>query len=437
MATLNMKRTATPIKTHEGGQASRINAEDQLSRSVMSCLLWEKEFYESGCSIVDRIRELIPKVKAETVAAMAVQARSEMSMRHIPLLMVREMARHDTHKHLVAETLVKVIQRADELSEFLAIYWSEGKKPISKQVKKGLAEAFRKFNEYSLAKYNREKEISLRDVLFMVHAKPEGADQADLWKKLVDDTLAVPDTWETELSASKDKTASWNRLLTENKLGALALLRNLRNMAESQIPIELMRAALNKADASKVFPFRFIAAARFAPRLEPELESALFRNVQSLPKLSGKTVVLVDVSGSMDDPMSSKSDMRRVDAACGLAMVAREICEEVRVMTFSNTLCEVAPRRGFALRDAIVGSQPHGGTNLGGALAAINGYDRLIVITDEQTSGAVPDPSGKGYMINVASARNGVGYGPWLHLDGFSEAVIRYIMEYERQESTR
>ena len=60
-------------------------------------------------------------------------------------------------------------------------------------------------------------------------------------------------------------------------------------------------------------------------------------------------------------------------------------------------------------------------------------YDRVIVITDEQSADRVPDPldGAKGYMINVASAKNGVGYGKWIHLDGFSEAVIRWVHEFE------
>lgn len=59
-------------------------------------------------------------------------------------------------------------------------------------------------------------------------------------------------------------------------------------------------------------------------------------------------------------------------------------------------------------------------------------YDRLVVITDEQSSDNVSGPSGRGYVINVASNRNGVGYGKWVHVDGFSEAVVDYIVELEQ-----
>jgi 60 kDa SS-A/Ro ribonucleoprotein len=440
MATLNTRRPPTTHRTHEGAPARHISPEDQLSRSVMACLLWEKSFYDEGVLIADRIRDLVPKVGAAAVAQLAIQARSEMNLRHVPLLLVREMARHPSHRPLVAKTLEAVIQRADELAEFLALYFQDGRQPIAKQVQRGLARAFGKFSEYQLAKYNRtDKSVTLRDVLFLSHAKPRDEAQAALWRRLVEDKLAVPDTWEVELSkGGPDKQASWSRLVTEEKLGALALLRNLRNITEAKVDDALIRKALGATDVSRVLPFRFIAAARHAPRFEPELESALFRNVASLPKLSGRTVVLVDISPSMDANLSGKSDMKRVDAACGLAMILREICGEVRVFSFSNRAVEVPPRRGFALRDAIVRSQPSNGTLLGTAVKAVSGsYDRLVVITDEESQDPVPnpDPDRRGYMLNVSCEKNGVGYGPWVHVDGFSEAVVRYLMEHERGEA--
>jgi len=101
--------------------------------------------------------------------------------------------------------------------------------------------------------------------------------------------------------------------------------------------------------------------------------------------------------------------------------------------TFSDNLVEVAPRRGFALRDALHMSQPHSGTYLGRALENIREkYDRIIVITDEQAHDHVPGPRGRGYVINVASNKNGVGYGPWTHIDGWSEAVVDYVRAMEQ-----
>jgi 60 kDa SS-A/Ro ribonucleoprotein len=433
MARLNLKKFVFGSRTHEGAPARQISAEQQLRRSVLACMLWEDQFYEDGVEIAGRIRELVPKVEAERVAALAVEAREKMKLRHAPLLLVREMTRNKTHRVQVAETLQRVVQRADELSEFVAIYWKDGKAPLSAQVKKGLAGAFTKFDAYALAKYNRPGPIKLRDVLFLCHAKPLNDAQAELWKQLVEGTLASPDTWEVALSAGADKLQTWERLLQENKLGALALLRNLRNMKDADVDPNLVGTALRAMKTDRVLPFRFIAAARHAPQWERLLEQAMLKTLASQEKLPGKTVLLVDVSGSMNHPLSRNSEMHRTDAAYGLAVLLREICEQVAIYTFSDRLVQVPARQGFALRDALEHSQSHSGTYLGKSLGELTEtYDRLIVITDEQAHDTVPNPKGLGYMINVASFKNGVGYGKWMHIDGWSEAVIGYIRELEK-----
>ena len=445
---LNILKLYKP-RTHEGARARVIGPEQALRRSVLSCMLWEGEFYEDGVQIAGRIQELVPQVAAEKVAALAVEARERMKLRHAPLLLVREMARHATHRGLVAETLARVIQRADELSEFVAIYWAQGRQPLSAQVKKGLAAAFGKFDEYALAKYDRAGAVRLRDVLFLCHARPVDEAQAALWKRLIANELATPDTWEVALSAAgrgeeASKGAVWERLLTERKLGALALLRNLRNLHQAGVSEELVLAALAAVKTDRVLPFRFLAAARNAPQWEEALENAMFRALQIRTAegraglLAGHTVLLVDVSGSMEAPLSRRSEMRRTDAAYGLAILMREIAEKVTIYTFSNHAQLLPSRRGMALRDALDKSQPHSGTMLGAALKHVEvecrSFDRLIAITDEQSHDNVPAPRGKGYVINVASNRNGVGYGAWTHVDGWSEAVIEYIAELEASD---
>lgn len=467
MAKINVPLSRSVRKyTAEGAPAVKINALQQLRRLVMSCMLWEDEFYVDGKKISEQIVEAVEKVKPEQAMEIAIEARSKMNLRHAPLLIVKAMASSKKHRHLVAETLSKVIQRTDELTEMLAIYWKDGKCKIANQMKKGLAKAFTKFDEYSLAKYNRDGAIKLRDVLFLSHAKPKDAEQDKVWKKLIggfcgkcwkpisvskksldkpckckvkeEAKLEIPDTWEVELSAGKDKKEVFTRLIQEKKLKSLALLRNLRNMQQAGVENKLVRSAIKEMDTRRILPFRYIAAARYAPTLEDVLEEAMFKGSADLPRLKGTTVVLVDVSGSMDEAMSSKSDMHRVDAACGLAMICREICEEVKIFSFSNQTVAIPPRRGFALKEAILKSQGHGGTDLGSAVTHANtiGFDRLIVITDEQSQSRVPEPKGGvGYMINVASNQNGVGYGGnWVHLDGFSESIIGYISEYETVE---
>jgi hypothetical protein len=439
MAKLNILKLShlAPVRTHEGAPARAITPEQALRRSVLACMLWEDEFYEDGTQIAGRICELVPRVDAAKVAALAVEAREAMKLRHVPLLLVREMARHPSHRAWVAQTLARVIQRADELSEFMAIYWADGRAPLSGQVKKGLAAAFTRFDEYALAKYDRAGVVRLRDVLFLCHARPIDADQAGLWRRLIEGNLFTPDTWEVALSGGGDKRAHWERLLAERKLGALAILRNLRSMKDAGVDDQMILHALSAIKTDRVLPFRFLAAARYAPQWEEALEQAMYKAIAGREKFPGRTVLLVDTSGSMNAPLARRSEMLRMDAGCGLAVLLREVCEAVEVYTFSDKLVRVPARRGFALRDAIVSSQPHSGTQLGHALAGLReAYDRIIVITDEQSHDRVPAPHGRGYVVNVASARNGVGYGAWTHIDGWSEAVVDYLRSLEGQANT-
>lgn len=433
---LNTAARAAPVFTHEGAPAARnLSAEALLRRSVMSCMLWEKEFYEDGAEISDRIVALAEGVKPEVLAAIAVEAREIHNLRHIPLILLDVLSKTGRGNSLVAETVARVIQRVDEMPELLAVYWRNGRKMVPAQMAEGLRRAFPKFDEYQLAKYDRDNGVKLRDVLRLVRPKPANDEQSALWKRVKDRALATPDTWEVELSRGADKKATFERLIAENKLGYLALLRNLRNMVSAAVDLDAVRAAVvARRGAQRVLPFRFVAAARAVPQLEPALDEALRAVVAGSPALAGRTIVLVDVSGSMDAALSTRSDLKRIDAAAALASV---INGDLRVFTFSDRLVEVPPRRGMAGVDAVIRSQPHGSTYLGRALEAINQvpHDRLIVITDEQSHDRVGYPAARhAYMINVASARNGVGYGRWTHIDGFSEGVLRFIHAAESRD---
>ena len=419
------------IFTREGAPAARIDALAQLERSVLSCLLWEDEFYESGQTIAGRIAELVKRVPAAEVARVAVRAKIDMRLRHVPLLLAREMLRTKEGREAFGAVAEKVFARPDDLTEFLALYWKDAKdEPLAKQAKRHIGEAFRRFDEYQLAKYSGgQKTVKLRDALRITRPKPKDEVQAELWRKLVKGELATPDTWEVELSKGGDKEASWERLLHGDKLGGLAVLRNLRNMSGAGLDDGSIRDGIARMKAGKLLPINFITAARHNPRFEPELEAKFLECFAGKAKLAGSTIVLVDVSGSMDAKLAGRSELTRIDVACSLAMIGREMFKRLRVFTFSNGLVEVPGRKGFALRDAIAGSQPHGGTELGKAIKGLPACDRIVVITDEQSHDRVPDRTG--YLVNVASNKNGVGYGAWLHIDGWSDKVLDYIARHE------
>ena len=441
MARLNTRQSLAPL-THEGARAKLLTPTQQLRRSVCSALLWEDECYEDGVEISDRVIDVANRVSVQELSELVGELRTKQKLRHMPLLMAAVLATRSEGRHLIQSTLDVCIQRADELTEFLAVYAkinevsiAQLKPVLSAQVKKGLGKALRKFDAYQLAKYNRKGGVTLKDVIRLCHPKPSTEEQSALWKRVLDDSLDSPDTWEVALSGGKDKNETFTRLLRQGKLGYLALLRNLRNMMEVGVDVDLVRTAIQaRKGARVVLPFRYVAAARACPQLEEYIEEALLTAIAELDPLPKKTIVLVDVSGSMVCKLSKRSDMTRLDAAATLASVIKG---ERRVFSFSNELAEIPPRLGMSGVDAIVNSQPHGGTYLGRAVQYCNSleHDRLVVLTDEQSHDRVPDPVAKyAYMINVASYRNGVGYGRWTHLDGFSENVLRFIHEWEALE---
>lgn len=443
MAQVNTKaRTAHPApRTHEGAVAKRINELQQLRRSVMSCLLFEGTFYEDGTSIAERIAALVAAVSPEEASQVAIEARRNMNLRHVPLWIAKSMTALPKHRAHVANVLASVIQRPDEITEFLAMYQmgrTDRKKlnKLARQVQNGLKNAFTKFDEYQLAKYDRDTEVKLKDALRLIHPKPQTPEQSAMWKRLLTGTLQTPDTWEVAISATKDKKAEWTRLLAENRLGGMALLRNLRNMIQAGVDEATVIAAIGNMRTDRILPFRFVAAAKYAPQFEPALEKAMIRSVKDMPKLPGHTVLLVDHSGSMQQALSMRSEMTRFDAAAALGMLLIEVCEDFSVFTFSEDCLRVPSRHGFAMREAIMSRINATATYLGEAVkfvySKIKHVDRLIVVTDEQSHDTPPDPQGTGYVVNVSPDQNGIGYGKWLHIDGWSEQVVRFVTEYEQ-----
>jgi 60 kDa SS-A/Ro ribonucleoprotein len=447
MASKNTKARNTR-KTHEGGAASIIKPLEELKRSVMSCLLWEDTFYEDGVSIADRVKDLVGKVSKEEARQVLYDAKFKSKLRHMPLYLLTLFAEK---KWLDKDDVCKICTRVDDMTELLSLYWKDGKKPLSHQLIKGLAQAIPSFDEYKFAKYNRSKAVKLRDVFRIARPKPKDEAQSALWKRVVADELAVPDTWEVVISAcgndNEKKKAEFTRLLTEkardeetgkefNKLGDLAFLRNLRKMKEVGVNEAAIRKSFEERNWGWIIPYQFITAASHNPTLEDVLEQAMFKCLDEQEPIEDTSALLVDVSGSMTARISGKSEVRRYEVAAGLAILLREVCKDVKLYTFNENLRVVPPRRGFALRDSIC-EEVDGGTHMWGAIrgAAADRHNKLmVVITDEQTmdNGRYSDANADLLIIiNVASYRNGVGYEKGaVHINGWSDSVIEWLREY-------
>jgi hypothetical protein len=441
MASINKNTQGTAEKkyTFEGGVASNhLKPIEELRRSTMSALLWEDGFYQDGVAIANCIADLVSKVSKEEALDVLYKCKFASKLRHMPLYLLTLLAQQ---KWLRKEDVSNIITRADDMTELLSLYWKGGKKPLPKQMVKGIQIAFGKFDEYQLAKYNRAKEVKLRDVLRITRPYPASQEQSDLWKRLLADELKTPDTWEVLISAcgkdSEKKKEVFTRLITENKLGDLAFIRNLRKMHEVVVDNRVIKESFKNRKWKQMLPFQFITAARYNPQYEPELEEAMMKCLKEQQPINKSVKLLVDVSGSMDVPLSARSETLRNDVASGLAVLLREVCSDIEIHTFSNNSVLIPSRHGFALRDAIKSSQPHSSTYLWKAVQTVGKgarSDLMIIITDEQShdSGDIQQANTDLLVIiNIAQSVNGVGYGKGsIHISGWSENVVTFLREY-------
>ena len=443
-----------------GALAAKQSNTALLRRAVLANLLWEDVAYMDGMKVAEEIQRLIPLCPAIDVYNIALEARTMQKLRHTPLFIAVEMCKYPEHKMFVQDLLPQIITRADMLTDFLAIYWKDGKKPIANQAKKGLAKAFHNFNEYKFAKYDRDTAIKLRDVMFLCRPKPENQYEQDLFKKVADRTLATPETWEVLLSTGKDKKESWTKLITEGKIGGLAMLRNIANMRRANVDKKVINEGLEKLKSSMLMPLDFLKAFRMNPEFGRQIEDAMINSYSNLPKLKGKTLFIVDVSGSMGARMSEKSDFTRYDAACAMAMLAANQCEDYEIVcTAGNDYAHTGahehipyPQKGFGIFEQIRETNKnigYGGIFTRQCLEWCNDkfkgqkFDRIIVFSDSQDCDfperRTPKPFGTyNYICDISAHTKGVNYkGTWdAEISGFSEHFITFIAAMEGIQNT-
>ncbi|KAA6437041.1 TROVE domain-containing protein [Dyadobacter flavalbus] len=382
------KSSTRQTRNHEGAKAFVMNPEMQLYTAVVTWSL-NDTFYEKNDERLHRVRALIASCDPLFVARLAVYARHKMYMRSAPLVLLTELARIHSGDNLIARTTEKVIARADEITELLACYQllneRTGLKKLnrfSKQLQKGLSAAFNRFDEYQFSKYNRNGDVKLRDALFLVHPKAKDEMQQMLFDKIAGNKLETAYTWETELSALgqnhfENETSraeafkhKWEELIDSNKVGYMAMLRNLRNILQAGVSYghlqkvcEIISSA-EKVAKAKQFPFRYLAAYRelqaemqvTAPHFSDKIKNLLFGNtgytgdlLEALEKAAARSaasmagfdqhtrvLLACDVSGSMQMPVSPKSKIQLFDIGLMLAMLLRSRSKNVVVGMFGD-----------------------------------------------------------------------------------------------------
>lgn len=414
------------IVNYENAVAFPLTPEYELYGAVVTTSL-NASFYEKDTTRLDRIKDLIQKSNPVFVAKLAVYARNEMHMRSVPLVLIVELAKIYSGDALISKMITHVIQRADEITELLAYYQMANDRNgvkklnrLSKQIQKGLAYSFNKFDEYQFAKYNRDGVVKLKDALFLVHPKAKDDTQQALFNKIVNDTLETPYTWETELSklgqlkyfneAEKQKafTLKWEELIDSKKIGYMALMRNLRNIMEANVSgfhIEKVCDYLSNEKAvlnSKQLPFRFLAAYRELKELPSKytsivldaLESAVMISAQNIKGFDMNTSVVIacDVSGSMQKNISPKSKVMLYDIGLMLGMLMQSRCKNVVSGMFGDRWKIInMPKRSvlsnvneYYKREGEVGYSTNGYLVLEDLIKRNEIVDKVMLFTDVQ-----------------------------------------------------
>lgn len=338
-----------------------------------------------------------------------------------------------------------VLQRPDEPSEFVAYWTGRYGKALPMSVKRGVADAAtRMYHQRSLLKYDTESHgVRFADVLDLTHPKARDDEQRDLFTyalhrrprlsgkghpEQVPESLGVvlanralradvdrhPEwlydserlyaagmTWEDAVSlsgnVSANKTKVWEAMIPN--MGIMALIRNLRNFDEAGVSDKVANLVISRLmdpeqiAKSRQFPYRFLSAYKAAPSLRwgHALETALKHSMSNVPEFTGRTLVLIDTSGSMHGGVSGKSNVRHVDVAAlvGLTFAHRSKGSADVIGFATNAFQFQVTKGGSVLRDMawfdnLVGSVGHGTNTVAALQATYQGHDRVVICHDGQ-----------------------------------------------------
>ncbi|SEG92412.1 TROVE domain-containing protein [Thermomonospora echinospora] len=505
------KSATSPIKTasraagrtYEGAPGHLRDTKSELFLLAVANMVGEHTFYEGAGERDARFRTLVGEVALTDVdwlTRMIGWLRDEAGMRSASVVAAAEgvmsrlcASRSGGNRQLIDAAL----RRADEPGELIAYWHGRYGRALPQPVKRGVADAVRRlYHERSLIKYDTG-DFRFGDVLELTHPAPATPRQGDLFRHAIDRRhgrgedipaslamlrararllalpvaerralLGRPDapqalaaagmTWESLAGWLQGPLTArfWEAIIPS--MGFFALVRNLRNFDRAGVGDEVAAlVAARLADAeqvrrSRVLPMRFLAAYRAAPSLRWSwpLQQALDASLANVPRLPGRTLVLVDRSGSMFWSMSKHSDLTQADAAAmfGAALALR--AEQADLVEFGTDHQAIRFRRGESVLKVVDRFGNRGGTDTAAAVRArYRRHDRVIIVTDEQAWGgrrgeeptaAVPDHVPV-YTWNLVGYRPGhgpSGSGTRHTFAGLSDAAFSMIPLIERGQST-
>ncbi len=458
------------MKNYEGEPVHQYSDHLNLSTRALTSLMAENKFYESakeGDNEIVRLFEKMLTEDPEFAKGLVLTLRKEFHMRSVTHVLCAELARNRTTEtaHIIAE----VCERPDDMLEILAYYTNKyGDKKLPNSLKKGLARALGKFNEYQLAKYNKKGKVWLRDILRIAHPKPKDEEQAALWGRLAKDELATPDTWEVKTSTKGSTKETWEEMLESGKMGYMALMRNLRNILQKDVSMDLVKKAAailsdpDRVAKSKQLPFRFFSAFRAlkeevglmsngnedeyydelldiwvdnpkendinlvkAEIIFDALEEAARLAAKNMPQLEGKTAIACDSSGSMQHPISERSSVQCYDIGMIMGALANRFSDDSIVGMFADSWKKIEVDGNKPLSSTLemhrrigeVGYSTNGYKVIKELLETRQKVDRVMFFTDCQLYGGDYEEEG--------------GYDPY---EGkYNRGIGSYIREYREK----
>jgi 60 kDa SS-A/Ro ribonucleoprotein len=446
-----------------GGNAFAQSPKMQLASLLLTSFA-QDQYYRSANQSFDELKALLAKVEPEFAAKAAIYARTVYGMRSITHVLAAELAKYAAGQPWAKSFYEKIVARPDDMTEILSVMLAAEGNKLPNAVRKGFARAFDKFDGYQLAKYRSEgKAVKLVDVANLVHPVPVERN-AEALRQLIEGTLRNADTWEAKLTAAGQlaetadekatlKAEAWGDLVRTRRIGYFALLRNLRNIAE-QAP-ELIPDVCNLLtdkrliEKSLVLPFRFttameaVQAANISDKrpLLQALNRAVDLALSNVPKLEGRTLVVLDDSGSM---MGKPIKIGSLFAA----VLYRS--NNADLMRFSDDASYVRQNPDnpvMTIAEYLEKNACAAGTNFNAIFQRANRrYDRIVILSDMQgwMFGGAPTAAFENYK-NRCDADPFVysfdlqGYGSLQFLEkkvfalaGFSEKVFELMALLER-----
>ena len=435
------------VINHNGGTGFLRDEKSELFLATVSTFL-EDKFYESGADRQNRIGKLAAKVAINDsvwITNFVTWLRGEGNIRSAAIVVALESADAMVKAGIPGARAVvsAALQRADEPGEAIA-YWHANKgRKMPSAVKRGIADAIaRLYNEYSIAKYNSSNSsVSLKDAIALTHPKPVDDHQSLVFKyvneRAFDPKTEVPSgltqlqnrqklmslpedelrgllSSEKGMQSVKDAGLTWEAVAGKvglskeiwtslaPSMGYMALLRNLRNFLDNGVDLKDVLARLSdpqQVAKSRQLPFRFYSAYKQVGnnlKVASALEDALDISLANIPELPGRTLIMVDCSSSMyyNSDKSGASFMEKA-AIFGSALALR--AENAKLVGYGTSHTDVSYRKGDSILTTTKKFRDMGGTFTARVLRELTHtekYDRVIIITDEQTSDSFTDLPG-------------------------------------------